>query len=160
MSFSYLLLGANLGDRFSQLAKAVQEIERDIGSIFKSSSVFETAAWGREEEPAYLNQVVYVETNLAPFDLLKVINRIEEKLGRTRELKWESRLIDIDILFYNNAVINEPKLIIPHPYIHLRKFTLVPLAEIAPELMHPILQKSVQELLDELDDPLEVEKMG
>src|SRR5690554_3162575 len=103
MSLAYLLLGANLGDRFSQLSQAVQEVEKNIGTIVKRSSVFQTAAWGKEEEPAYLNQVLYVETHLSPQDLLRAINQIEEKLGRTRKLKWESRLIDIDILFYDKA---------------------------------------------------------
>lgn len=159
MSLVYLLLGANLGDRFSQMSKAFTEIEEQIAPITKYSSLYQTEAWGKEEEPPYLNQVVCLETNLTPNELLKAINKIEDKLGRTRKIKWESRLIDIDILFYDDAIIDEPDLTIPHPYLNQRKFTLVPLAEIDPELMHPVLKKSVQALLVELNDPLDVKRI-
>jgi len=159
MSLVYLLLGANLGDRFAQMSKAFTEIEEQIAPITKYSSLYQTEAWGKEEEPPYLNQVVCLETNLTPNELLKEINKIEDKLGRTRKIKWESRLIDIDILFYDDAIIDEPDLSIPHPYLNQRKFTLVPLVEIAPELRHPVLKKSIQALLAELNDPLDVKRI-
>jgi|SRR5690606_13473475 2-amino-4-hydroxy-6-hydroxymethyldihydropteridine diphosphokinase len=160
MSSIYLLLGANLEDRFHQLSNAFHKIEEKIGSVIKYSSIYETAAWGKEDEPSYLNQVLCVSTNLAPHELLKTIHEIENSLGRTRQLRWESRLIDIDILFYNELIINDLGLIIPHPYLHKRKFTLVPLAEIAPEYTHPVLLKSIQQLLVELADPLMVNKLS
>lgn len=155
----YLLLGANLGDRFDQIRSAFQEIEKQVGRVIRYSSLYETAAWGVEDEPNYLNQVLLVETTLKPLDVLKRINKVEKQLGRVRNLKWESRLIDIDILFYEDLLINSPELIIPHPYLHLRKFTLIPLHEIAPDLIHPVLKKSTQELLKELKDALDVRKL-
>lgn len=159
MSLVYLLLGANLGDRFLQMSKAFDEISLQVGAVTNRSSLYQTAAWGVEEEPPYLNQVVELQTTLSPQELLKTINGIEDKLGRTRKLKWESRVIDIDILFYDDEIINDPNLIVPHPYLHKRKFVLVPLAEITSGLVHPVLNKNVQQLLSELDDPLEVKKV-
>jgi len=160
MSEVYLLLGANLGDRLAQMSNAFQEIKAQVGEIVRYSALYQTEAWGREGGPPYLNQVLCVETQLLPFELLTVINEIENKLGRTRMAKWESRLIDIDILFYGEELINDINLVIPHPYIQKRKFTLVPLAEIAPLLVHPVLKKAIRELLIELDDPLEVQKIN
>jgi 2-amino-4-hydroxy-6-hydroxymethyldihydropteridine diphosphokinase len=155
----YLLLGANLGERFDQMKSAFQEVEKQVGRILQYSSIYETAAWGMEDEPNYLNQVLLVETTLKPLEVLKQINKIEEQLGRVRNLKWESRIIDIDILFYENLLIDRPELTIPHPYLHLRKFTLIPLHEIAPDFMHPSLKKSTKELLNELQDGLDVRKL-
>ena len=114
---------------------------------------------GVESGPDYLNQVLFVETILEPVELLKIINKIETKLGRTRNLKWESRIIDIDILYYDDIVMDTEQLIIPHPYLHFRKFTLVPLVEIAPDLIHPIFNKTQQDLLKDLKDELEVKKI-
>lgn len=155
----YLLLGANLGKRFDQMQSAFQEVETQIGRIIRYSSLYETVAWGGEDGPDYLNQVLLIETSLKPREVLEKINLIEEQLGRIRKLKWESRLIDIDILFYEDMIIDCPNLVIPHPYLHLRKFTLVPLVEIAANFIHPLLRKSVKELLDELRDELEVKKL-
>ena len=155
----YLLLGANLGQPFEQLSAASKEVENLIGRIVAQSSLYQTAAWGVEDSPDYLNQVLLVETALAPFEVLKTINLIEEKLGRTRKLKWESRIIDIDILYYEDVVMDTERLIIPHPYLHFRKFTLVPLVEIATHLIHPIFNKTQEELLKDLKDDLEVLKI-
>lgn len=155
----YLLLGANLGNRFEQMRLAFEEIEKQVGRVAQHSSLYETASWGVEDEPDYLNQVLLIETSLEPLEVLEKINGIEEQLGRTRKLKWESRLIDIDILFYEDLLIESLKLTVPHPYIQLRRFTLVPLVEIAPNFIHPLLRKSNKELLQELDDDLEVKKL-
>lgn len=159
MNIVYLLLGVNLGERHEQLRKAIAEIEEHIGVITGRSSVYETAAWGMEDEPLYLNQVLLVETRLEPQVLLATIHEIESRLGRTRLKRWESRLIDIDILFYNDLVIEGEYLTIPHPLLHRRKFTLLPLSELTTGLMHPLLRKTVKELLDELNDPLDVRRL-
>lgn len=155
----YLLLGANLGQPLEQMSVAFKEVEKQIGRIINHSSLYKTAAWGVESGPDYLNQVLLVETILEPVELLKIINKIETKLGRTRNLKWESRIIDIDILYYDDIVMDTEQLIIPHPYLHFRKFTLVPLVEIAPDLIHPIFNKTQQDLLKDLKDELEVKKI-
>lgn len=159
MSQVYLLLGANLGRRFEQMKAAFQEIVEQIGAVVQCSSLYETAAWGMKDDPSYLNQVVIVETSLEPLAVLKSINKIEEKLGRIRNLKWESRLIDIDILFYDDRIISTPELAVPHPYLHLRRFTLIPLHELVPDLIHPVLKKNIKDLLMELKDELEVRKL-
>lgn len=158
MNDAYLLLGANLGDRLSQLEKAVSLIAQQVGTVTQRSAIYETEPWGIEDEqPTYLNMSVQVLTPLSPHELLEMILRIEESLGRIRKEKWGARVIDIDILFYNDAFINDPGLIIPHPFLHLRKFVLVPLADIAGEKIHPTLKLSIHELLLALDDPLVVQ---
>jgi len=153
---AYLLLGTNMGDRIAQLSRARGEIAKEIGTLRRISSVYETAAWGHEDQPKYLNQVVWVKTPLKPLPLLKEINAIEKRMGRVRVNKWESRLIDIDILYYADAVIDEAHLQIPHPHLPHRRFALTPLKEIAPEFTHPVLRKTTRELLDETSDQLTV----
>ena len=159
MTIAYLLLGANLGDRFAQVSIALQFIESDVGAVLRCSSLYETEAWGTTDQPMYLNQVVAVNTSLNARELLETVQRIENRLGRTRKEKWESRVIDIDILFYGEACIDEPDLVVPHPFLSERKFTLLPLEEIAADLLHPVLNKTVRELLRELNDPLTVLKL-
>ncbi|HEY2581431.1 MAG TPA: 2-amino-4-hydroxy-6-hydroxymethyldihydropteridine diphosphokinase [Mucilaginibacter sp.] len=155
----FLLLGSNLGDRKQLLQQAITQIEKDIAPVLKSSSVYETQAWGKTNEPDYLNQVVMLQTNLPPQKLLEATLSIENTLGRQRQEKWGSRTIDIDILFYGKIIINEENLYIPHPELHKRRFTLEPLAEIAPELLHPILNKNILQLKNELKDSLIVKKL-
>ncbi|MEM1137517.1 MAG: 2-amino-4-hydroxy-6-hydroxymethyldihydropteridine diphosphokinase [Bacteroidota bacterium] len=156
MNNAYLLLGANLGNRSITLKKAQAFIAESIGKIKLISSVYETKAWGVTEQPDFLNLVLMVETNLSPNKLLESLQKIEFLLGRKRKEKWHARTIDIDILFYNDLVINLQDLKIPHPAITERKFTLAPLAEICPDLEHPLYQKNITQLLYLCKDELEV----
>ncbi|TKC06520.1 2-amino-4-hydroxy-6-hydroxymethyldihydropteridine diphosphokinase [Pedobacter polaris] len=156
---TYLLLGSNLGEREQYLANALKAIEANIGIVFAKSAVYETEAWGRTDQPGFLNLAIGVETILTPFELLTGVLEIEKSLGRVRHEKWGSRLIDIDIIFYEHEIINEgEELQIPHPEMQNRKFVLQPLAEIAPNLIHPIIKKSVSEILATLSDSLSVAK--
>jgi 2-amino-4-hydroxy-6-hydroxymethyldihydropteridine diphosphokinase len=155
----FLLLGSNLGDRQLFLQQAIGHIENYIAPVLKASSTYETQSWGKIDEPDYLNQVVMLQTSLSAKKLLKKILSIENTLGRKRDEKWGSRTIDIDILFYGEAIINEEDLQIPHPQLHKRRFTLEPLAEIAPEFVHPALNKNVLQLKSELNDSLIVKKL-
>ncbi|MDB5125376.1 MAG: 2-amino-4-hydroxy-6-hydroxymethyldihydropteridine pyrophosphokinae [Mucilaginibacter sp.] len=155
----FLLLGSNLGDRQLFLKKAIDLIENDIADISKASSIYETQSWGKTDAPDYLNQVILLETSLSAQAILQKILNIEQLLGRQREEKWGSRTIDIDILFYGDSVINEPGLHIPHPELHNRRFTLEPIAEIAPDFKHPVLNKSILTIKNELVDTLIVKKV-
>lgn len=155
----FLLLGSNLGDRQLFLQQAIVHIEADIASIEKKSSVYETQSWGKTDAPNYLNQVIQLKTVLSPQLVLQKILHIENVFGRKREEKWGSRTIDIDILFYGQDIIAEPGLTVPHPELHNRMFTLAPLSEIAPDLVHPILHKTIFDLKSELKDNLIVKKL-
>ena len=155
----FLLLGSNLGNRELQLKKAIIGIEKQIGTIIKSSSIYETAAWGKTDTPSYLNQVILLQTALPASTVLEKILNIELDLGRVREEKWGSRIIDIDILFYGDMIIKEQNLQIPHPELHNRRFTIEPLAEIAPDWIHPVLNKSILTIKNELVDTLDVKKL-
>jgi 2-amino-4-hydroxy-6-hydroxymethyldihydropteridine diphosphokinase len=155
----FLLLGTNLGNRLENIHLAVTHINEKIGHIVQKSSLYETQAWGIEDQPSFFNQVIEISTTLPPEDLLFQINIIEAQMGRKRFKKWGERLIDIDILYYNQKIIQQPLLEIPHPGIPLRRFTLVPLKEIAPKFIHPVLQKNHIQLLKECKDPLQAKKM-
>lgn len=155
----FLLLGSNLGDRNLLLQQAVKCIEDEIAPIIKQSAVYETQSWGKVDSPDYLNQVILVESELSAQIILQKILNIEWKIGRVREEKWGPRLIDIDILFYGDALIDEPELKVPHPELHKRRFTLEPLAEIAPDFIHPTLNKNILQLKNELNDNLIVKKL-
>ena len=156
MNTVYILLGGNLGDRVDNLKKAICRITDGFGSLVSKSLLYETAAWGVEDQPDFLNQVIQINTNLSSFDLLKHLQQIEIELGRKRYQKWHERTIDIDILYFNDEVNNTDVLKTPHPFMHERRFTLVPLNEIAAEFNHPILKKSTTQLLDECLDRLPV----
>lgn len=158
MNKAYLLTGGNLGNRELNLSLALDHITESCGKVTKQSSVYETAAWGPVSQPDYLNQVLEIETPLTPADLMQQLLKIEKHLGRHREERYGARTIDIDILFFNNLTLDEDDLIIPHPRLYTRRFVLVPLNEIAPKLVHPILQSTINELLIKCTDPLDVKK--
>ncbi|MES2620446.1 MAG: 2-amino-4-hydroxy-6-hydroxymethyldihydropteridine diphosphokinase [Bacteroidota bacterium] len=148
----YLLLGSNEGGRKANLESALEKIELCCGKVLRCSSLYETEAWGLKEQPGFLNQAVLVLTGLKPFPLLSTLKTIERESGRTETVKWGPRVIDIDILFYAGETVNLPELKIPHPYLHERRFTLAPLNEIAAGFVHPVLRKSVGQLLDACTD--------
>lgn len=155
----FLLLGSNQGDRKAALDGACDALNQSAGEIIRRSSIYRTSAWGNTDQPDFFNQAVEIATPLSPDDLLKRCLEAEAIMGRKRLEKWGERRIDIDILFYENIVLSHESLQIPHPHIPFRRFTLTPLAEIAPDFIHPSLDKSIKQLLHECHDPLEVERM-
>ena len=156
MNEVFLLLGSNLGDRLAYINGATDLIEKNIGDVFRKSSIYETAAFGKEDQPAFMNQVISVLVDDLPINLLKKLMEIEEQLGRKRTEKWAERTIDIDILFYGDRLVNLPELIIPHSEIEFRRFTLVPLNELIPNFLHPKTKRSIVKMLVLLPDDLSV----
>jgi 2-amino-4-hydroxy-6-hydroxymethyldihydropteridine diphosphokinase len=156
MNTAYLLLGGNMGDRIGIIAKAIMLIDVLCGKVVKMSSLFESEAWGFDNKNMFINQVIIIETEISAQDLLKDLLKIESQLGRIRNgtANYRSRIIDIDILFFNDEIINDQALKIPHPLLQERKFTLLPLNEIATDLYHPIFNKTIKELLNECKDSL------
>jgi 2-amino-4-hydroxy-6-hydroxymethyldihydropteridine diphosphokinase len=153
---TYLLLGSNLGNSEEILEKAMLAIESQIGKIILRSKFYETAPWGVVNQPNYLNIAIAVDTYLQDVELLKQTQNIEEMLGRVRKEKWGARLIDIDIIFYGNEIVEKPDLIIPHPLMQERNFVLVPFQEITPDFVHPVFKKSIQTLYNTCEDIAEV----
>ncbi|AQG81281.1 2-amino-4-hydroxy-6-hydroxymethyldihydropteridine diphosphokinase [Spirosoma montaniterrae] len=151
-----LLLGANLGNRVATLRRAAELLAERVGPVMAQSGLYETAPWGVLDQPAFLNQVLVLETSLEPEAVLDQTQYIERELGRVRLEKWGARTIDIDLLYYGQQVIQTERLTVPHPYLHQRRFTLVPLAEVAPAFVHPVLGKTNAELLAECTDAGEV----
>ncbi|AEI49427.1 2-amino-4-hydroxy-6-hydroxymethyldihydropteridine diphosphokinase [Runella slithyformis] len=152
----FLLLGANLGEREAMLAKAARLIAERIGLIKAQSHLYETAPWGMIDQPAFLNQVLEVKTALLPEAVLVQTLEMEKQLGRERRMRWGARVIDIDMLYFAGVILETEALHLPHPRLHQRRFTLVPLAEIAPDFMHPVLHKTNQQLLCECTDDSQV----
>jgi 2-amino-4-hydroxy-6-hydroxymethyldihydropteridine diphosphokinase len=147
-----ILLGTNLGNRPYQLKQALKLIQNEIGPIDRASSIYETAAWGLLEQPEFLNMVIGVSTSKSPLEVLRCLLKSEEKMGRQRNQKWGPRIIDLDLLYHGKAILNLRELILPHPGIPERRFTLVPLNEIYPNIIHPVSGLNQQQLLDNCND--------
>ena len=148
---AYLILGSNLGARVDSLTKARLACE-EIGHVTAASSIYETEPWGVTDHPSYLNQVICLKTDLAPGKLMSACLKIEKSMGRTRRSGVSPRTIDLDILLYDNDIVEQKKVTIPHPRMHLRRFTLIPLAEIAPQVVHPGFELTIEELLERCHD--------
>jgi len=152
----YLLTGGNIGEREEHLQTAIKRLEEKVGDVIQTSSIYETDAWGVTDQASFLNQIVVIETRLSAFEVLDEIQAIELLMGRKRKRKWGERIIDIDILFYENEIIDTERLSIPHPGIPDRNFVLTPMMEIAPNLEHPILKKTIENLSLACPDKLQV----
>ncbi len=160
MNTAYLLIGGNLGNRKENFSRAVSLINEQCGSLTKSSSVYETEAWGITDQPSFLNQALEIVTELNARQLMRKILKIEKIMGRVRKEKLGPRIIDIDILLFENEIHDLRFLKIPHPELQNRRFVLVPLAEINSGLQHPVLRKTIAQLLEECPDNLEVKKIA
>ena len=158
MNQVFILTGSNLGNREENLAVASELINRQCGTVINTSSIYETAAWGKTDQPGFLNQALELETSLNAKQLIRRVLKVEKKMGRIRKEKFDPRIIDIDILLFNSAVYNFDFLTIPHPELHNRRFALIPLAELAKEVIHPVFNKTISALLEKCADKLEVKK--
>ncbi len=153
MSRVFLSIGSNLGDRVENCRKAIERVSDASEITFvRVSPFYETSPWGVSDQPEFVNCAVEVKTALAPRKLLETLKKIETAIGRKAGTRWRARLIDLDIILYKDMIIEEQGLVIPHPYAHERGFVLVPLADIAPEVVHPVFKRSISELLLELKD--------
>jgi len=155
-----LSLGGNIGDVKRVLEDAISCLEKRVGKLVLASEIYKTEAWGVEDQPDFLNQTIVLETSLTPHEVLEICLNVEKELGRDRMVKkkWQERVVDIDVLFYEDEVIDSIDLILPHPYLHERNFVLVPLAEIIPEFVHPILKETIFDLKESSSDKLQVIK--
>lgn len=160
MNYAYILLGTNIGDRIVNLKTACDKINSSCGSIVSLSSIYNTAPWGITNQPDFLNMVVKLETKYSASELLELLLGIEKEMGRSRDKKWGERLIDLDILYFNNEIVVKENLKIPHPHLHERFFTLIPLSEIAENFIHPVFNISTKKLLERCGDKGEVMKFN
>jgi 2-amino-4-hydroxy-6-hydroxymethyldihydropteridine diphosphokinase len=158
MNKVYLLIGGNMGDRMANLAQAIHLINQEIGPIQLTSSIYETAAWGNTNQPDFLNQSLMLHTSLDEETLMHQLLNIEIGMGRKRDIPMGPRTIDLDIIYFNDLVIENELITIPHPKIAERRFVLIPLAEIAPKFLHPVLNKTNEALLKDCGDSLAVYK--
>ncbi len=156
---AYISLGSNFGDSKKELEKAIELMAEHVGKIIQVSDIYRTKAWGLQNQADFLNQVVGLETDLYPHDLLKKILGIESEMGRERKVKWGQRNIDLDILLYDDYVIDTQSLVIPHPRMHERNFVLYPLFDLNPFLVHPIFRQTIRELKAWCQDELDVHKL-
>lgn len=159
MNTALLQLGSNMGNSRVQFAFAQRLIVASVGEIVAASSLYDTLPWGNTTQHNFLNQVLEVQTKLTPYNLINTILSIEDKMGRVRNELYGARIIDIDILFINNKIIKSKHLTVPHPLIDQRRFVLTPLVEMKPNYVHPVLQKTMAELLAECTDTLAVHKI-
>lgn len=159
MHTTYILLGGNQGDPSKALQEAADWLQKKAGFINAKSSFYQTAAWGFHKQPDFLNQVIKLETLLTPAALLQCCLNIEQTMGRVRSTRNAPRVIDIDILFFDDRQIIQPNLVVPHPQIQNRRFVLVPMKELSPKLVHPVLKKTIVQLLAECSDVLDVKKI-
>jgi len=150
MSLAYIGIGSNLGNRQKNCLRAIELLKEKKIIVTKRSSLYETEPWGIKDQPKFLNMVIEIETKLNPEELLVILKDLENEVGRKESLKWGPRIIDLDILLVDNLVLNQDDLIIPHPLMHKRDFVLRPLAEIAPDVKHPLLKLSIDELMQKL----------
>lgn len=160
MNKAYLLTGGNIGDRKLHLQQALEHIEQHVGRVTAASGIYETAAWGKTDQAPFFNQALEVNTPLTAEEVLNAVLSIEAAMGRLRHEKFGPRMIDIDILLYNSAIIHEPDLVVPHPELHNRRFALTPLAEIAKDVIHPVYNKTIAILLQQCQDTLPVKKLN
>ncbi|MEO7924423.1 MAG: 2-amino-4-hydroxy-6-hydroxymethyldihydropteridine diphosphokinase [Chitinophagaceae bacterium] len=158
MNSAFLLTGSNLGNREENLASAREELNRHCGTIVTASPLYETAAWGKTDQPAFLNQALELSTSFNARQLMRKILKVEKTMGRIREEKYGPRLIDIDILLFNQEKYNYHFLKLPHPEMQYRRFALLPLSVIAPAVVHPVLNKTILQLLADCKDDLPVKK--
>lgn len=158
-TLAYLLLGSNLGDRTTRLAQARHDLAATAGRLVAASALYETAAWGLTDQPAFLNQVLALETGLDAASLLAACLAAEQQQGRERLVRWAARTLDVDILLFGQEIIATPTLTVPHPALPARRFALVPLAEVAPQLVHPQLHQTISQLLANCPDMLEVTRL-
>jgi 2-amino-4-hydroxy-6-hydroxymethyldihydropteridine diphosphokinase len=152
----FISLGSNLGNRAENLEKAIHAIKLNVGVLIRQSSVFETKPWGKSNQPDFFNQIILIHSDKSPEVILHLLSAIEDELGRKRDEKWGQRIIDLDLLYVDDAIIQTGTLTLPHPGIGQRRFILVPLVEIAPDFIHPLLHKNHRQLLSECPDTLEV----
>ncbi len=157
MNTAVILLGTNKGDMQLNLENAKKHVSDEVGKIFEVSSIYKTDPWGNKDQADFLNQIIVVSTALNASELIKTLLEIESQMGRERKVKWEPRLIDLDIIYFNDDIIQEPNLTIPHKHLHERRFVLKPLAEILPDMVHPVFGKKNKELLEALTDGLNVQ---
>jgi 2-amino-4-hydroxy-6-hydroxymethyldihydropteridine diphosphokinase len=161
MPVAYIGLGSNMGDKIANIKKAIEELGEIQGSkVLAVSSFYKTEPVGDIEQDWFVNAAAKIETGLSPGEILTALLNIERGLGRVRDVRWGPRTIDLDILLYNNLVLDEEGLAIPHPFMHERRFVLAPLAEIAPDEIHPGLKKSIRELLEGVHDNKKIERIG
>ena len=153
----YLSLGSNLHDREKNLLLAIKKINERCGKVIEVSSLYQTGPWGMQNQPEFLNQVIEIESSYSPHELLQKLLVIEKEMGRKPAPRWGPRVIDIDILFYDQKIISDDDLVVPHVGIPHRRFALLPLSEIAPRYIHPLLNKTIERMLEDCVDPLQAE---